>query len=197
MCVCPPSTGLFAVGAGAGYSAEPLALPARRLHVLVAYLNTQVVQVVGIQCWVSAHLPFLRVWLLLYLDTWTTEEEADLGPFQDIWHYILKSVRVCRVCAGFPYQLDCLHRPLVCTEFQIVLQSSLWLSGGWAGWPGPSDPEGGSEPGLRWAAGPAPAPGAAGAPGATGHPEPTETDGTRFNNPASFTACKHNMPRFS
>lgn len=50
MCVCPPSTGLFAVGAGAGYSAEPLALPARRLHVLVAYLNTQVVQVIGIQC---------------------------------------------------------------------------------------------------------------------------------------------------
>ena len=49
MCLCPPSTRLFAVGAGAGYSAEPLALPARRLHVLVTYLNTQVVQVVGVQ----------------------------------------------------------------------------------------------------------------------------------------------------
>lgn len=64
-----PSSRLFAVGAGAGYSAEPLAFTTRRLHVIISHLNTQVVQVAGVQCGVSAQLPLLRVRLLLYLDT--------------------------------------------------------------------------------------------------------------------------------
>lgn len=64
----PPSSRLFAVGAGAGDSAEPLALPARRLHVFLSHLNPQVVQVAGVQCRIPAQLPLFRVWLFLYLD---------------------------------------------------------------------------------------------------------------------------------
>lgn len=145
VCVCslrgPPSSRLFAVGAGAGDSAEPFALPARRLHVLVSHLNTQVVQVAGVQRGIPAQLPLLRVWLFLYLDTWAEEnrmKEGDLRNCKGLTKWmkwgVIYAQAYSHVPAGLFASSPCEYWTPVCV---IELTVTVWRLGRltWPVWP--------------------------------------------------------------